>query len=438
MLMRGLGMRDTNRYIKDQKRGRKDIDNFNRPKFFSHDGKNYRVLPSELHGDKHYKIPHAYHDPTTALVMRKYLEDPQRSFAGLSESYVWRQFEYERSQWPLRNFTSPYKNDRGRTKRDEHEFILWHHHHPFRQEIEERMDEELEEGCDRPYDRILHKMQLRGGLPGGNLHVIPRNYQEPYRQRRSGAIYNRPGHRQRGSVDYRDPIFRPPYPSDDTNPVQRTTQRAAHGPHEGRSNRHPQLFSTGRRSHGPRGAAHSRYPVMEIPGNSAGGGRFGQPPRDPYVSRFTRGNPMIFNDPTFLDDALPTFLPRRGDPHRHHDHHLHDEDEDEDDFTSQHSTGSYVRHPSPQIIYPAPAPYHGRALRHSHRRRHGHHEDYADDDDDDDDEHFLGRRGHMGGRRGLFSLGRDGGRGIRVGLGGHGREDLEYGYSGDEDDLLGL
>ena len=433
LLMRGLGMRGTDKYIKDQQRGRKVTGNYNRPKVFQHHGDNYPVDPRELYGDEPFQLPPGYAKYNTALVTGKYLDDSRRKSEGLSKDYIWRLFEYNRSQWPLYGFISPHKHDRGRARRDEQEFRLWHHWHPVREKLQEIMNEEADEEYDSPYDRIDNDAQLRGVLPGPDRYLARRRYQQPYGQRRGAVSHNRPRHHQRGLVDHRNPIYRPPYPGFDTDLIQRGTERRPQGPHGIRREKNPRQHPPTRRLQGPRGTGHPQHPPYGILGNGMQQGRFGQPPGDYYPTRPNRGNHVLFDHYDILDDNGPFFVPRREHPH-HRPHALHEEDEDEDeeDTMSQHSTGSYVRRLSPEIVYPVPAPYHGRPLGH-HSRRHGRHEDNIDDEDDED-ELFLGRRGNMGRRGGVYGLGREGGR-IRVGPRGYDREDLGYVFSGDEDDL---
>ena len=433
LLMRGLGMRGTDKYIKDQQRGRKVTGNYNRPKVFQHHGDNYPVVPPELYGDEPFKIPPGYVDYNTALVTEKYLDDSRRKSEGLSGDYVWRLFEYDRSRWPLYGFISPYKSVRGRATRDEQEFRLWHHWHPVRDKLQERMNEESDEGYDSPYNRIDNDAQLRGVLPGADRYLARRRGQQSYGQRRGAVSYNRPRHHQRGYVDYRNPIYRPPYPDYDTNLVQRDTERPPQGPHDIRRDRNPRRHPPTRRLRGPRGTGHPQHPPYGVLENEMRQGRFGQPAGDYYPTRPSGGNHVIYDHRNIFDDDVTPFVPRRPHPH-HRPHQLHEEGEDEDEEStmSQHSTGSYVRRPSPEIVYPVPAPYHGRPLGYN-SRRHGRHEGDIDDEDGED-EPFLGRRGRMGRRRGVYGIGREGGR-IRVGPRGYDREDLGFVLSGDEDDL---
>ena len=424
-------MREMNRYIKDQNRARNYSGNYNRPKFFLHNGVNYPV-PPDLHSDKPFHVlPPLGFEPNP--VTRKYLADPRRNSEGLAKDYDKRLFEYDRSMWSRQGFISPYENVRGRTTRDDLEFALWHHWHPNQEGIEERMDLESNEGYYRSFPYIDNNARLRGRPPGGTKHAYHRNHQDLYQSRRRADGYNRPRYRQRGSVDIRDPKNRPPYPRHEINSVQTGAHGLPSTIYQPIGRRHSQRYPTGIRLPNPRDVNHLQHPLHEIRG-------YGEPPQRPdhpvmdHHGRRPRGqNPFIYDGYDIQDDTRPVFLPPP--PRIHPYHHLNDDDEDEDedeeDIRSQHSTGSYTRgRPPPHIVWPGLPPYHGRPLGHS--RRTGRHE--YDINDEEDDELFRRSGGYMRRRRGRYGIGREGGR-VRVGLRGYDGEGLDYGFSGDEDDF---
>ena len=136
--------------------------------------------------------------------------------------------------------------------------------------------------------------------------------------------------------------------------------------------------------------------IYDLGGGGVRQGPFGGLGRD-FV-RTPRGKYPWYPKPRGpLDEDRRIFTPN---------HRRHYEERDEDDLLSNRSNQSYVRRPpSPHIIYPDPAPYHGGPLRPGHR----YDDDIEDDDDDDDDdedededdERFFRIGAHTGRRSGL-------------------------------------
>lgn len=398
ILMRGLGMRGTSRYIKNKKRGTKDPGAYDRPTVFCHDGVNYPV-PPEFRGDEQFEIPPYMTDEDTAMAYDKYLENPLRSSEGLSQDYAWRLFEHERSKWARQGFISPYKDYRSRVARDDLEFRLWRYWHPKREEIKERINEGYDD---------LYGYGDRG------------RDQDPYRRPRDAVNYKPPPLRRRGLVDHRDPKNCPPYPAYGINEGRRGTYRRPRERFEARRDRNPREYSTARTTQGRRGA--------------------GRPFYSAYVPTRGRERSRVHDGYGPRREEIPAFIPRDFHHHRHGlDFEADDDDEDEEDARSQQSHQSFIRHRPrrhrplpPHIVYPRAPPYYGRPLGQG-GRRHGRHEDDDDIDDVLADELFRGRGAHMGHRRHPFSMGREGGR-FRMGRRGYEDEGLDYGFSGDEDD----
>ena len=425
-----------------EKKGRNYSGNYNRPKYFFHNGVNYPV-PPELHNDKPYHV----HDYEDYGVTQKYLDEPGRSSEGLAKNTVTRQFEYDRSQWPRQGFISPFKDVRGRALRDEGEFKLWRYWHPHQERIEELMDREFDEGYNREYNHIGGNPRQRGRPPRiiGNAHRKVRL--EPHRQRRDLAIYDRPSHRQHGSIDIRDPKNRPPYPTSGMNSIQIGKADLPSSIYQHARGRHPQRYPAGIRVPGSRETNRAPHPAYETRGG------YGEPPGrlSPHIidnrGHTLRGRrPLNYDDDyEFQDEGRPEFIhpgiSRHPTLHGHHPFtNDDDDDEDKDDTHSHHSTGSYQRHRrglSPHIVYPPFHPYHGRPLGHS--RRIDPHEFVIDHENEYEDELFRRsgryvrpRRGHYG-----IGIGREGGP-VRVGRRGYDGDDLDYGFSGDEDEIFGL
>lgn len=450
ILTRGLGMSGVNKYTRDQERGRKDSKNYDRPEFFSHgdDGENYPV-PRELHGHKNsVLIPHVGCDTTS--VPGKYLDDPRRNAEGLTGSYVDRLFEHERSQWPRLGFTSPYKNDRGRTKRNANEFKLWLDRHPYHAELVKRMDEEYDKGHDSPYYRI-DDARRRSGPPVGIGNVDRRDKRERYRQPRDSGIYTRPAYRRRGSIDHQDPQYCPPYPTCDMIVVQGGTDRSPNGIHPALRKRQKQRrhHAIGR-SQVPRDTGRSPFRAHGAPGHKAQPQLSPRLLRDLYPRRPRIGTRLIYADYDARNEDSPAFVPQGLQRQRHHprlEQYGHEEDDDDDDEdddddddddeeddSSHLSNISYVRDRlSPEIVPASLPPYNARPSRHG---RHNGRYEYDTDEEEEEEEEPYRRRGGLTSRRsGLYGIGREGGR-VRVGPRGYEREDLDYGcgFGGDEDD----
>ena len=423
--MKGLGMREIDRH-----RGRKHSGQYDRPKWFVHNGVNYRV-PSEYHSN----VPCAsilsdeYGMPSP--VTRKYLDDPGRSSEGLHKNPLRRLFEYERSLWPSHGFISPYKDDSGRARRDEREYELWLLWNRGR--IEEMMNQDVDEEIDWPHNRAINYAKPRGGLPG----VMETPRRRARRMHRPTREYNRPPHRPHGSVDPRDPINRPPVIPNAMNSIPRVTNSLPSSLYENVGDRHPRRRPTNIRLPGPRNTQRTSHPVY-------GTRRYGEPPGrlGPHIvdhrgHSLRRRNPFIHDD-DLQDEGRTEFItphpgfhrePRIHRPHRFSDDE--DEDEDEEDTRSHFSTGSYtrLRHDlPPRIVYPPIYPYHGRPLDR-------HHEVELDDEDEDELFHSDGDYVHRGRVPYGIGIGRESRR-ARVGRRGYDLEDLDYGLSGDEDEYL--
>ena len=427
------------KYTKDQERGRKDYEKFNRPRFFSHDddGENY-LVPRQLHGDKTARLSsHLGRNATS--VEGKYLSDPWRSLGGLTGSYVDRLFEYERTQWPRSGFISPYKNDRGREERDANEFTLWLYWHPHGEKVLKRMDEEYCQGYDSPYYGI-DDLRRRSGLPvGTGTH---RHHQQRDRQRRGPGTFNRPAYRRSGPIDHQDPRYRPPDPVCDMMVVREATNRSPNNHpavHRRQQNqRHPVVG----RSREARDATHPRHLAHRNPSRRAQPQLSQRPLGAPRRSWPSLDTQSIFADHDPREEGRAAY--HYGlHPHQHHplrDRYEYGDEHDEfDDENSSHcSSTSYIRERlrSPNIVPASLPPYTARAGRHSrHNDRYNYDANFGTDGDDDDDEPFHRRRGGRTGRRsGLYEIRREGPR-VRVGPRGYEREGWELGFGdGDEED----
>ena len=165
MLMKGLGMRGTDRHIKNLSRSRGDLDPFNRPKPFLHnrDGGNH-PMPVGVHGNGSLVFAPYMTDEEIALVGTRYLESHQGTPLGVPDSYVWLLFEHQRSHWRRLGYLSPYKDFRGRAARDELEFELWLYWHPDRAELKRMMNDEYGRRYVWPCNRIYNDLQQRSRL----------------------------------------------------------------------------------------------------------------------------------------------------------------------------------------------------------------------------------------------------------------------------------
>ena len=418
--MRGLGMRDTERYIKNKHRGREDIDNYNRPKplLLNGDGGIY-PMPGGVRGNGKFKISPYMMDEDMALVGTNYLDAHQGVLGGLKGDYVWRLFEYERSQWPRQGFISPFRGHRGRATRDEREFELWLQWHPNRGALEEKMDGDYGRGYVRPPNRIDNDLRKFSKLSGELGHSGFGFDQEPYRPRRGRTGYKRPPHRQRGFIDIRDPRYRPPYPDHGTNGIHRGTHRPPFETLTGRRGRHPRRYPPPRIFPDARSAFRPSHPMFGVPGHGMRRGSLGQPVEDYYPPTGRRTHPRLYAGFDPRSQGRDLFVPRVPRT-RHPHHHLPDEEDEvefeEEDNGSQHS---FIRRPPPF---------------HSPTLRPGRYETYVDDEDEDE---LFGRRGENLGR-GRDSFGVGGQRGMfGYGNRGYGRGEVDYGFSGDEDDVYG-
>lgn len=139
LLMRGLGMRDTERYIKNKKPGRGDLGNFNRPRPFLPDGDGgIYPMPLGAHGNR---------DEDIALLPARYLDGHQGSLGGLSDNYGQSLFEYERSRARRQGrWTSRFRGVRPRSKKDLLEFQDWLSRRPDRDHLEAGMARDASRG----------------------------------------------------------------------------------------------------------------------------------------------------------------------------------------------------------------------------------------------------------------------------------------------------
>ena len=417
ILMRGLGMRDTERHIKNKHRGRKDLDNYNRPKplLLNGDGGIY-PMPGGVRGNRSFKFPPYMADEDMALVGTNYLDAPQGALGGLKGGYVWRLFEYERSQWPRQGFISPYRGHRGRATRDELEFELWLQWHPNRGTLEEKMDGDYGRGYVRPPNCIHNDLRKFSRLIGELGHSGFGLNQEPYRPRRGRTGHKRPPHRQRGFIDIRDPKYRPPYPDYGTNGIHRGTHRPPFETFPGRRGRHSRRYRPPRIFPDARNAFRSPHPMFGDPGHGMRRGSLGRPVEDYYPSTGGRTHPRIYAGFDPRSQGRDLFVPRIPRP-RHPHHHLPDEDEFDFEDEDSGSQRSFIRRPPP---------FHSGPLRPDR------YETYMDDEDED--EFFGGRGGYLG--RGRDSFGIGGERGMfGYGNRGYGRGEVDYGFSGDDDDV---
>ena len=415
-------MREIDRHIKDGKKGRNYSGECDRPKWFFSDGVNHPI-PPEFYSDKPCtRIPVDDYG-MQSLATRKYLDDPGRSSQGLNEDRVWQMFEHDRSQWPSLGYISPYKNHPGRKRRDDQEFVLWRHWNKGR--VARLMDQDFDEEPDWPYDYAV-----RGKPPGVSEYAHRRDARMPYQTRRRPRVYNRPQY-QRGPIDYRDPKYRPPVPPNAMNSIPRATNRLPSSLYQNISSRHSHRHPADIRLPNPR-TNRASHPAYGIRGYGEPLGQLGPHTVDNRGHRQRRGNPFIYDD-ELQDEERTEFITRHPSLHRQprirRPHHFLDdgEEEDEEDTRSHFSTGSYDRVP-PQIVYPPIPPYYGRPLDHDPE---------FELDDEDEDELFRPNGEYLHSKRGPYGIGigREGRR-VRAGRRGYDREDLDYEFSGDEDDFF--
>lgn len=382
LIMRGIGMRQIDREMKDHNRGRAEPGKYDRPKVFYQDD-HYYYVPRGTRGTRghgNFETPPYMNDEA--------FNKHRGNSAGLSGDPVTREFQYDRSLWSRRGYTSPFKYNRSRSERNRLEFELWLYHHPRRESVVRR----------------ISKMDP----------------DDPRLRRPSG-------HHQRGWVDIRDPRYCPPYSA---HYHDREDRGGRIGP--------PHWASIGGRDTHP-----PHHPGFDVPRHKKRRESFGEPFGGYYPPNRGRGPSHIppYYDPRAdggdmfappIDSRHPRHYPPRH-PGPYEDPYNFDFDFDSDISSQSSSTDSFDRpphhrrrHPSPHIVYPNPPPYYGGPLRDSHR--HGRrHKSYLDDEDDED-EMYRGR--------GTFGHGRHGGR-FRSGRRGFERGDGEYGFSGDEDDRYG-
>ena len=148
LLMRGLGMRATERSIKNKKPGRGDLGNFNRPRPFLHDGDGgIYPMPLGAHGNRDIEFPPYMTDEDIALLPARYLDGHQGSLGGLSDNYLQSLFEYERSRARRQGrWTSRFRGVRPRSRRDLLEFYDWLSRRSDRDNLEAGMAEDASRG----------------------------------------------------------------------------------------------------------------------------------------------------------------------------------------------------------------------------------------------------------------------------------------------------
>lgn len=408
-------MREIDRPIKKSRRGGRTSGSYNRPHSIYRNGRNIDLHPA-FYSDKPVKLV-----PNCRLksLLRN---DPKSSNwvpDGLSHKPAQRHFDYDRSQWALQGFTSPFKSRPDSKARYGEEYNLWRHWSPLRPLSQEELylnPEDLRYGRFGDRRNGGNDGHRRGRSARGEHH----HRQQPYSWQGYDHDQRRPSYRGRQCVDVRDPRNRPP-------PTPEIREVLMDGKCE--------ISARDGRWCTVRGFPISeRFPPNSQPGISplrGNGGRQGPSRhrggdhlRPPRPGR----RPRIFDDYNTRDAGRP-FLPNRAFPGREED----EDEEDEEDFRSQSSNHSFVRtRLSPDIVYPLPPPYHGRPLRTT--RRAGRYDHDTDGEDEDVDEHFRRRGAHMGRRRASFGLGRE-----RF-LGG-GRRDYEddglgHTFGGDEDDVF--
>ena len=148
-------MREIDKHIKNQKRGRRDLDKYDRPKASSHNRHGgYYPTPLGVHGNRNFEFPPDMTDEDIALLGSRYLEGHHGSLGGLSDEYVWRLFEWERSQQRRQGYISPFKNVRGRETRRRMEFEDWLRSHPDRERLEAIRARDHNQGCVGPDNHI--------------------------------------------------------------------------------------------------------------------------------------------------------------------------------------------------------------------------------------------------------------------------------------------
>ena len=126
LLMRGLGMRELDKHIKNEKRRRGDFDKFNRPKPLVHTR------------DGNLDFPPYMTDEDIALLGTRSVDPSHGSLGGLSDDYVWNLFVWERWLQRRQGIVSPFRHVRGRKAREDREFRHWLRTYHDREELERR------------------------------------------------------------------------------------------------------------------------------------------------------------------------------------------------------------------------------------------------------------------------------------------------------------
>ena len=128
-------MRELDRHIKTQKRGRRDLDKYDRP------------MPLGVHGNRNNELSPYITDEDIALLDGRHPDGHHGSLGGLSDNYVWRLFEYERSRLRRQGYFSRFENVRGREARKSLEFEYWLRKHSDRERLEAIMARGCDQGC---------------------------------------------------------------------------------------------------------------------------------------------------------------------------------------------------------------------------------------------------------------------------------------------------
>ena len=156
LFMRGLGMREIDRHIKNQKRGRRDLDKYDRPKSFSHNQHGGGSYPTPLgaHANGNNEFSPYMTEEDFALLGSRDLDGYNGSLGGLSDDYLWRLFEWERPLLRREGHTTDVRNVRGREARNHLEFEHWLRTHPHRERLEAIRARDHDRGCVGPDNHI--------------------------------------------------------------------------------------------------------------------------------------------------------------------------------------------------------------------------------------------------------------------------------------------
>lgn len=411
LLMRGLGMRTTEKHIKNKKRGRGDLDDYNRPSPMLRDGDGgIYPMPLGAHGNGDFEFPPYMTDEEIALLPARYLDGHQGSLGGLSDDYVWSLFEYERSQSRRQGHPSRYGHVQGRKVRDNLEFEEWLRNHRDREKLENIMARDHGREYVSPINNICNDSQPRSRLTSesGDSRFI---YDwEPDSRRRGDRSHKRPQSHRHGFFDIGNPGQRQPHPGYEMHGVPRGGRRPPLGAFPDYRDLHPHRHPATGAVHTPRGSGRRPNHAHGSPGNHARHVPFDRPLGEFRLPKHARSH-----HPNY-----PDFDPRsrRRNHHQFPPHGANDQDEhqpdldleEHDDASSLGSTHSFIRRPpSPRIVYSHLPPYYGNPLHH---------------DDEDGVDRLFGRRGDR----------RDGGH-VRFGPGPRRRgRGGDVGFSGDEDE----